>query len=217
LSDEVDVARNVRRPRPAALQVLAGVGSLLAVAALESACTSAQPVLAIFFDNVPAAGEEKPLVPVVRPQRRPTYKRPAPQAPVVAVADLPPEIDWAARYAELPRNDSGEVAWMRALNEKLIEPKPGIADDAKEEEPTDLDLEYVPDGQPEYKVVFPHKPHTQWMGCPSCHTDVFEMEKGKAKMTMANLGEGKYCGACHGKVAGPDLNTCPVCHIAMGK
>ena len=100
-----------------------------------------------------------------------------------------------------------------------IEPKPGIADDAKEEEATDLDLEYVPEGQPEYKVVFPHKPHTQWMGCPSCHSDdgLFEMEKGKAKMTMASLGEGKYCGACHGKVAAPDLNGCPACHTAIGK
>jgi c(7)-type cytochrome triheme protein len=55
------------------------------------------------------------------------------------------------------------------------------------------------------------------MGCPSCHTAIFEMEKGKAKMTMANLGEGKYCGACHGKVAAPELTTCPACHAAMGK
>jgi c(7)-type cytochrome triheme protein len=212
------VFRNIRRPRSVVVQALRSALALAVLAALECACTSARPMLEFFFDGVPPEAQEREHVAVVHPQRRPTYKPPSLPKPVVAPTEAAEAIDWAARYAELPRDDSGAVGWMRALNDKLIEPKPGVADDSKEEEPTDLDVEYIPDSQPEYKVVFPHKPHTQWMGCPSCHeSGLFEMEKGKAKMTMANLGEGQYCGACHGKVAGPDLNTCPVCHTAMGK
>ncbi len=79
-----------------------------------------------------------------------------------------------------------------------------------------MDVELATSGQKEYRVTFPHKAHTQWMGCPMCHTGIFEMEKGKAKMTMAAMGEGKYCGACHGKVAAPDISACPACHKAMG-
>ena len=122
----------------------------------------------------------------------------------VAILDLPPEIDWAGIFQSLPRNEAGAVAWMKALDEKLIAPKPGIAPDAKDEDPTDSDVELMSSGQAEYKVIFQHKPHTQWMSCPACHAGVFEMEKGKAKMTMADMGDGKQCGACHGKVAAPE-------------
>lgn len=210
--------RSARQVRAAAERGLRIALSILALSALECACTTARPVVEFFFDGVPADGLLPQPVPVVHQQRRPTYKAPEVRNLAVTPQEFKEEVDWAARYAALPRNDAGEVAWIKALDEKLIQPKPGLADDAKDEEPTDMDLEYVPDGQPENKVVYPHKPHTQWMGCPSCHeSGLFEMEKGKAKMTMANLGEGQYCGACHGKVAQPDLNGCPVCHTAMGK
>ena len=91
--------------------------------------------------------------------------------------------------------------------------EPGIAPDAKDEEPTDMDVELDSSGK-ESRAVFPHKAHTQWMACAACHTGIFEMEKGKAKLTMADMGEGKQCGACHGKVAAPDLTSCPDCHKA---
>jgi c(7)-type cytochrome triheme protein len=75
-----------------------------------------------------------------------------------------------------------------------------------------MDVELTSSGQPDYKVTFKHKPHTQWMGCPLCHAGLFEMEKGKAKLTMADMGAGKQCGVCHGKVAAPELSSCPDCH-----
>ena len=186
-------------------------------ACVVSACTTANPALTFFFDKVPAPGQEYVARDVVKTPRRPAYKKPPPPVTFVEVPDVPPPIDWKGRYAQLPRDDGGAVAWMKALNEKIIEPKPGIAPDAKDEEATDMDVDIEASGQAEYKVVFPHKPHTQWMACTTCHTGIFEMEKGKAKMTMESMGKGEGCGACHGKVASPDLTECPVCHAAMGK
>jgi c(7)-type cytochrome triheme protein len=191
---------------------------LLAVALLGGpwlvACSTSSSLLSLVFDGVPPPGVEQPRTPVVHPPRRPTYKPPELQ-PQIEIPDKPPPIDWQSRFLALARNAGGEVEWTRALNDKAIAPRPGIAADAKEDEPTDMDLEYVPKDQPQYKVVFPHKPHTQWLGCPNCHTGIFEMEKGKAVMTMDKLNAGAYCGVCHGKVALPELTNCPACHKSM--
>jgi c(7)-type cytochrome triheme protein len=207
------------RPTPAKVgsRVRIGVVGAIAVVALVTACTSANPVMTFIFDGVPAPGETHVAQDVVKQPRRLPYKPPPPAVTFVEVPELPPAIDWKGRFAELPRNDAGDVAWTKALDDKLITPKPGIAADAKDEDPTDMDTELATSGQAEYKVMFPHKAHTQWMGCPSCHTGIFEMEKGKTKMTMAAMGEGQQCGACHGKVAAPDITACPACHKEMGK
>jgi c(7)-type cytochrome triheme protein len=181
-------------------------------AALLVACTTANPVMTFFFDGVAAPGEVRVAADVVKQPRRPPYKPPPPRVTFEAVPDLPPAVDWAGIYKGLPRNESDAVLWVKALDEKLITPRPGLAPDAKDEEPTDMDVELVSSGQPEYKVVFRHKPHGQWMGCPACHAGLFEMEKGKAKLTMADMANGKQCGACHGKVAAPDLSACTDCH-----
>lgn len=190
-------------------------GGILAGGLLLASCSSSHQLLTLVFDGVPLAGQENTLRPVVKPPRRPPYKPPAALVKTEEIIELPPPIDWRARYQALARNAAGDVDWTRALSEKSITPKTGLAPDAKEEEPTDMDLEYVPKDQPEYKVVFPHKPHTQWLGCPNCHTGIFEMEKGKATMTMDKINGGAYCGVCHGKVASPDLSNCPACHKAM--
>lgn len=202
----------VRRGRWHAWPAVAAlVGLLLA------ACTTANPVMTFFFDGVPAPGERRVAQDVVKPPRRPAYKPPPPPVKFVEVPDLPPAVDWAGIFQGLPRNEAGAVLWIKALDEKLITPKPGIPDDAKDEEPTDMDVELVSSGQPEYKVDFRHKPHSQWMACPACHAGLFEMEKGKAKLTMAQMEEGKQCGACHGKVAAPELTSCPDCHKPAAK
>lgn len=186
-----------------------------ALAVLAFACTTQNPVMTFFFEGVPEPGAQHVAAPVVKQPRRPAYQKPPPAVKMVEVPDLPPAIDWKGIYAALPRNDDA-VAWVKALEAKQITPKPGIAPDAKDEEPTDMDVELDSSG-PDMKAVFPHKAHTLWMACTTCHTSIFEMEKGKAKMTMAGMGEGQWCGTCHGKVAAPDLNGCPACHTAMGK
>jgi len=154
-------------------------------------------------------------LPVRAPRR--TLQKKEEEPPVAKAPELPPRPDLPAIYATLPRNDDGQIMWQKALADKIIAPKPGIADDAKEEEPTDMDVELEPKGQPEYKVVFSHNVHTQWLVCDNCHTALFEMEKGKTVITMDKINAGQACGVCHGKVAAPEPTACPACHEAMGK
>ena len=186
---------------------------LAAAAALAVACTTQNPVMTSLFYGGPDPGVAQEPAPVVKQPRRPKYKKPPPAVTYVEVPDLPPAVDWKGIYASLARDDNG-VQWTKALEAKQITPKPGIAADAKDEEPTDMDTELDSTGEAS-KAVFPHKAHTSWMACTACHTGIFEMEKGKAKMTMAGMGEGQWCGACHGKVALPELTTCGACHPGM--
>lgn len=50
------------------------------------------------------------------------------------------------------------------------------------------------------KVIFDGKAHAgKGFKCADCHIKpkLFEMKKGKDKITMAAMNEGKFCGACH--------------------
>ena len=65
------------------------------------------------------------------------------------------------------------------------------------------------------KVVFDGKVHAdKGLKCPDCHPKTFAMKKGAA-MKMADMGEGKFCGACHNGTrafkANDDAN-CAKCH-----
>jgi c(7)-type cytochrome triheme protein len=61
-------------------------------------------------------------------------------------------------------------------------------------------------------IVFSHKKHTVWSGCELCHPEIFVgVKKGLTKYSMADIYEGKYCGACHSSVAFP-LIDCQRCH-----
>jgi len=185
---------------------------MLAVEVALTGCGTRPPAwISPVFEEPPArtsdAGNKRP--------RRPPYRPPAPPSEVVSeVVALP---DWSGIYRTLPRNEDGQVQWVKAVADKLIEPKAGIEADAKGDEPTDLDVELVPKGQPEFKVVFSHKVHTTWMACDSCHTGLFEMEHGKTVITMDKINAGASCGVCHGKVAAPEPAACPACHKEMGK
>lgn len=74
----------------------------------------------------------------------------------------------------------------------------------------DFDLAAKTEGMPE--IIFSHKKHTLWGGCESCHPDLFiGVKKGTNSYSMVDLFAGRYCGACHGKVAFP-TNDCQRCH-----
>lgn len=61
-------------------------------------------------------------------------------------------------------------------------------------------------------IVFSHKKHTAWNGCELCHPDIFlGVKKGTTKYSMVDSFQGKYCGACHDKVAFPQTD-CQRCH-----
>ena len=66
------------------------------------------------------------------------------------------------------------------------------------------------------KVVFDGKAHADAkLQCPACHTKIFQMKKGSAKITMADMNAGKVCGTCHNGDKGfksSDAANCAKCH-----
>jgi c(7)-type cytochrome triheme protein len=119
----------------------------------------------------------------------------------------------------LPKDDFGnKVDWVKALRyDKLgmrpIDPKASL--DGKEEMwvfDRDIDLPVTKFLPHPPDVVYPHKAHTEWLHCGSCHPSVFNMKAGEnPEMSMRKIIAGKYCGVCHGKVAFP-LEDCFRCH-----
>jgi len=192
------------------------IPAVLIAAELSMAGCGTKPPgwLSLAFDDEATTSDRGQAPKLGRP-RRPHYVKPVPVAEVKVEEIVYP--DWTGIYASLPRDDEGRVQWTKALAGNLISPKPGIGEDAKDEDPTDVDVELVPKGQPELKTVFSHKVHTSWMGCGSCHPAIFEMERGKTVITMEKINAGASCGTCHGKVAAPEPTACPACHTEMGK
>jgi c(7)-type cytochrome triheme protein len=63
-----------------------------------------------------------------------------------------------------------------------------------------------------HPIEFSHEKHSIWNGCELCHPEIFPTaRKGTVSYSMFSNIEGRYCGACHGKVAFP-LNNCQGCH-----
>lgn len=101
------------------------------------------------------------------------------------------------------------VDWSRSLEYGFIEPRGSI------------DGEYTPDvlettvlmrnTMPLRYVRFPHKTHTQWMSCKTCHDSIFVAEVDANPINMGKILKGEYCGICHGAVAFP-LTECDRCH-----
>ncbi len=51
--------------------------------------------------------------------------------------------------------------------------------------------------------------------CTDCHQGTFEQKHGSAKMTMAGMNEGKWCGKCHNgekAFSTQDPASCLTCH-----
>ncbi len=141
---------------------------------------------------------------------RPTveWHAPEPRKPVETART------WDEAAKLLPAT-GGTVDWSKALSQGMIAPRAGIDRKAQDQAVLPLDVELVPTAGEMFKVVFPHKPHTEWLGCPNCHTGIFQMAKGTDPITMEKINAGQYCGVCHGKVAFA-ATTCGRCHPAMG-
>ena len=71
-------------------------------------------------------------------------------------------------------------------------------------------------GGPLGKVEFSGKVHADHgLKCKDCHNKIFKMKKGADKITMHEINEGEFCGACHnGKKAfkANDPKHCKTCH-----
>jgi c(7)-type cytochrome triheme protein len=66
------------------------------------------------------------------------------------------------------------------------------------------------------KVILDGKIHAgKGLKCMNCHTKIFQMKKGSAKMKMADINSGKFCGECHNGAkafASRDKANCSRCH-----
>ncbi|MCF6280642.1 MAG: hypothetical protein L3J28_00275 [Candidatus Polarisedimenticolaceae bacterium] len=129
----------------------------------------------------------------------------------------------AFRSAGLPKDKYGLIDWIRLTEDGLALPQGSLdPEDPLYESP----VHYVFDEEGEEDiedivipvksesisaVLYPHTTHTWWLKCKSCHPKRFDRGAGDTVMTMKDMGKGKYCGECHGKVAFP-LEDCSRCH-----
>jgi c(7)-type cytochrome triheme protein len=155
-----------------------------------------------------------PLPPSAPVKNAPRHPPPPKAQPIVIVQEeviKPPDIDWTGLYANLPRDSKGVVDWMRALDEKLITPKPGIDPAAEPASTMDSEVTFVPDGNPGKTAVFRHATHTQWLSCKNCHPALFKKRSENLQFTHDDMDAGKYCGACHKKAVFVP-SGCKGCH-----
>ncbi len=63
-------------------------------------------------------------------------------------------------------------------------------------------------------AVFPHWKHRIHYKCYVCHNNIFQMKAGATKITMEEILQGKFCGACHNgnQAWAAGFDTCPKCH-----
>ena len=111
-----------------------------------------------------------------------------------------------------PTDKFGLVDWVETLEQGLIKPRSSIIANAVEGVPFDMNVLMPSKTGMIAGAHFPHKIHTTWMGCDSCHVKIFIPLAGSNDLTMSRIVDGNACGVCHGKVAFP-LNDCARCHV----
>ena len=125
------------------------------------------------------------------------------------------EIEFSPFVAKFPKGRFGNgVDWEKAEESGLIQPidyiegvsiqRPSLA--TQKDFAISAKVETMPE------IIFSHKKHTVWNGCELCHPEIFAgIKKGTTKYSMAEIFDGKYCGACHMTVAFPTID-CQRCH-----
>ena len=65
-------------------------------------------------------------------------------------------------------------------------------------------------------VIYPHWFHRMRFRCKVCHGELgFEMRVGANNIDMAQLADGKFCGACHNGEIAWSLEFCDRCHSGL--
>jgi c(7)-type cytochrome triheme protein len=128
--------------------------------------------------------------------------------------DVKPEADFAALAAKLPKERFGNgIDWEKAEIEKLVKLSDFVEGVSIKRPPLksqkDFALTAKLEGMP--NILFSHVKHTVWNGCELCHPQMFAVRKGSNKLSMVQIFEGQFCGACHTTVAFP-LIDCQRCH-----
>ena len=62
-------------------------------------------------------------------------------------------------------------------------------------------------------VIFPHWFHRMRFRCKVCHAELgFKMKAGSNLITMTDIIDGKFCGACHNNDIAWSPENCDLCH-----
>jgi len=128
-----------------------------------------------------------------------------PSNPAIEVLQEPGE----ALSVLAPDGAGNNVDWVQSLQQGLIAPRPSLDGDREPEIRETMVL--MKNTYPMLYVRFPHKPHTQWMACETCHDRIFVPEVDANPINMGKILDGEYCGMCHGAVSFP-LTECNRCH-----
>lgn len=128
-----------------------------------------------------------------------------PASPAIGVLQEPGE----ALSMMPPDHVGNKVRWVPALREGYISPRARVSEDT-EVKMLDSNVLMMETGEMPV-VLFPHKPHTEWLDCSNCHEGIFKSKAGATPVNMFQILQGRYCGRCHGAVAFP-LTECNRCH-----
>jgi len=119
-----------------------------------------------------------------------------------------------ARFtAKLPKADFG-VDWIASEKSELVKPIDVLEGVSipRERIKNRADVAVRPQVEWFTDIHFSHELHSKWNGCELCHPEIFPTQKnGPGNITMYQVAKGRYCGACHVKVAFP-VNECNHCH-----
>jgi len=129
------------------------------------------------------------------------------------IGALPEPVKFRQLRARAPAANFGnKIDWTKAIETGLIKPKNSVEGQYSPFE-FEKSLVMEPGNKTVPAVTFPHKKHTAWLGCESCHPDVFNIElKGTLRFSKQEMLNARYCGLCHLNIAFP-LDDCVRCHI----
>jgi c(7)-type cytochrome triheme protein len=121
-----------------------------------------------------------------------------------------------SELAGLPASKNGNrVDWTKALEEKRITPASFLSVKPSSDISYDKTLTLKAEWAFISPAIFPHKKHTDWLECNSCHPDIFNIRKKTTKhFEMTRILKGEFCGVCHMNVAFP-IRDCKRCHPSI--
>lgn len=117
----------------------------------------------------------------------------------------------------LPLDKYGLVDWAGAVREKIVNPLWSIDPNADESQLKSRDTLIVFESKGDFMpdVTFPHDIHSFWLQCDICHDTkggaIFLDKSGGNRVSMLEIGQGKWCARCHDKVGFP-ISDCTRCH-----
>jgi c(7)-type cytochrome triheme protein len=127
-----------------------------------------------------------------------------------------PEYDFYTVTKRYPKERFGNgIDWIKAESDGFVKPIDYIEGVSTKRKgmvvKKDFTMNPKVEGMPD--IIYSHTKHTVWCGCELCHPEIFVgVKKGMTKYSMPEIFDGKFCGACHTKVAFPLLD-CQRCHI----